>query len=123
MKKNLAKKITLSILAGAVLMSSSVVWAKDVTVTKDEDISKANGWNNLGNGWYLKGDQSGNNISISGVDIPGGKWITAGFTSDGSINNNTINITGGTLQSVYGAEINGGSGDATYNTVMYHLLY
>ena len=27
MKKNLAKKVTLSILAGAVLMSSSVVWA------------------------------------------------------------------------------------------------
>ena len=30
MKKNLAKKVTLSILAGAVLMSSGVVWARDI---------------------------------------------------------------------------------------------
>ena len=29
MKKNLAKKVTLSILVGAVLMSSGVVWAAD----------------------------------------------------------------------------------------------
>ena len=36
MKKNLAKKITLSILAGAVLMSSSVVWAGSVFVTQPE---------------------------------------------------------------------------------------
>ena len=32
MKKNLAKKVTLSILAGAVLMSSSVVWAAQIIV-------------------------------------------------------------------------------------------
>ena len=36
MKKNLAKKVTLSILAGAVLMSSSVVWAASVFVTQSE---------------------------------------------------------------------------------------
>ena len=34
MKKNLAKKVTLSILAGAVLMSSSVVWAAQVPESK-----------------------------------------------------------------------------------------
>jgi autotransporter adhesin len=32
MKKNLAKKITLSILAGAMLMSSSVAWAAKIEI-------------------------------------------------------------------------------------------
>ena len=35
MKKSLAKKVTLSILAGAVLMSSSVVWAAAPSGWKD----------------------------------------------------------------------------------------
>ena len=41
MKKSLAKKVTLSILAGAVLMSSSVVWATPVTQAPDVGVP---GW-------------------------------------------------------------------------------
>ena len=43
MKKSLAKKITLSILAGAVLLSSNVVWAGF-----NPDLA---GWNHS-SGWY-----------------------------------------------------------------------
>ena len=44
MKKNLAKKVTLSILAGAVLMSSGVVWAAN-----NPDVT---GWTKNSDGYY-----------------------------------------------------------------------
>ena len=46
MKKNLAKKVTLSILAGAVLMSSNVVWAAQVPESKPKIY-----WEYMGGGY------------------------------------------------------------------------
>ena len=52
MKKNLAKKVTLSILAGAVLMSSSVVWAAPVTQAPDVGVP---GWTEDATSWHTSG--------------------------------------------------------------------
>ena len=53
MKKSLARKITLSILAGAVLMSSSVVWAAtdpDVVGWTKNDVNDAYIWKGVSGG-------------------------------------------------------------------------
>ncbi|MBQ3540965.1 MAG: hypothetical protein IJA40_04390, partial [Phascolarctobacterium sp.] len=60
MKKSLAKKITLSILAGAVLMSSSVAWAeKQIGITYDTS-------NNVGG--FTTADINGNYSVYIGVN-------------------------------------------------------
>ena len=46
MKKNLAKKVMLSILAGAMLMSNSVAWA-ETTVNAKDNTSNTNAWTGI----------------------------------------------------------------------------
>ena len=84
MKKNLAKKIVLALLTGAVLMSSNVVWAglsigPNTTLSNngsDGNISTGNGIA-IGTSCYAKGDYNiviGFNNSTSGdSDLPTGK--------------------------------------------------
>ena len=120
MKKNLAKKVTLSILAGAVLMSSSVVWAADVTgnivvvtSTQSDPVYGAYIGEGSGNATYNTVKVSGNgaviNSNLKGAYIPS-------YTG-GDATNNAVEISGGTLKSgkVYGGETY--SGNANYNTV------
>ena len=119
MKKNLAKKVTLSILAGAVLMSSSVVWAADVTgnivdvtSTQSDLVYGANIRGGTDSATYntvkVSGDSTVLNSTVYGAYI----WKDG----TGNATNNAVEISGGTLKS----NVRGGqavSGDANYNTV------
>ena len=119
MKKNLAKKVTLSILAGAVLMSSSVVWAADVTgnivdvtSTQSDPVYGANIRGGTDSATYntvkVSGDSTVLNSSVYGAYI----WKDG----TGNATNNAVEISGGTLK----GNVRGGqavSGDANYNTV------
>lgn len=121
MKKNLAKKVTLSILAGAVLFTTGNVWAADVTGqttiiesgTHDYVIDGAEISGGTDSATYntvkVSGDSTVVKKSIHGASIFGG--------GTGNVNNNTVEISGGTLESnVYGGQTYG-SGDANYNSV------
>lgn len=127
MKKSLAKKITLSILAGAVLMSSSVVWAAE----KAENISVdgqvywdyttgigyvRNATNNpdgtVPDGTYseifygARGEASAA-VTNGKVTIQFGAFnssIYGGYSYYGSVSNNTVTIKGG----IFNGDISGG---------------
>lgn len=143
MKKNLAKKVTLSILAGAVLMSSSVVWAADITdgtkvLWTDETYGylrneTLNPDGTVPNGDYNKrfygAYESGNNNVIHGkVKITGGSVsgynirVYGGHSSSGDATDNEVTITGGTFGAtgsniaIYGGNSNA-DGVATRNKV------
>ena len=144
MKKNLAKKVTLSILTGAVLMSSSVVWAGvnvstapptgswDAFFTYYYAPADNRGVSAFGNTITISGDSSvcnfaggysassnvyDNNMTISN----GGKFdgeIYGGYATatDVEVFNNHITINGGTFDGrIYGGYSS--SDDATGNTV------
>ncbi|MBR1976413.1 MAG: autotransporter outer membrane beta-barrel domain-containing protein [Phascolarctobacterium sp.] len=116
MKKSLARKITLSILAGAVLMSSSVVWAADdisvngkVYWTYDSSVSGylRNVDNNpdgtVPDGTYygiFYGARASTAVTNGKVNIEFGAFdssIYGGYSDDGSVSNNTVTIKGGTF--------------------------
>jgi len=114
MKKSLAKKITLSILAGAVLMSSSVVWAAvpsgwneviDVGYVRDSS-TNADGTVPVGNHekrFYGAYDSGNNNVTHGKVKITGGSVsghnirVYGGHSSSGDATDNEVTITGGTV--------------------------
>ena len=91
MKKSLARKITLSILAGAVLMSSSVVWAATAP-----------------SGWISRYDGSNDYYTppsaTEGVISSGGTYdvrLAGTFSSTGDVTGGKITITGGTFDNPY----------------------
>ena len=123
MKKNLAKKVTLSILAGAVLMSSSVVWAEDhIYVDGNMHWEMVDGYyvrhathnpngtvpageydrDFLGVGAYdASADVSGGKVTISdGTTVNGG--VFGGYSYDGNANENKVTISGANVGFVYG---------------------
>ena len=117
MKKSLARKITLSILAGAVLMSSSVVWAAVPSGWKDSGVA-------LGASYYIYIPVTGKegSVSVGGTyDVilagvaegtggaTGGKvtitdgnfqrngsihFFFGGYSEGGNASSNTVNISG-----------------------------
>ena len=143
MKKNLAKKITLSILAGAILLSSNVVWAAEDIKNGDDIIW---GYFSYDGGFYLR--EPSNNLDgvvpdgtynenfygafgFNGTDATGGKVtinggtfgianspvsIRGGFSDNGNATDNAVTISGG---SVTGDVFGGcsGYGGASNNTV------
>jgi len=143
MKKSLARKITLSILAGAVLMSSNVVWAAEDIKNGDDVIW---GYFSYDGGFYLR--EPSNNLDgvvpdgaynenfygafgFNGTDATGGKVtinggtfgianspvsIRGGFSDNGNATDNAVTISGG---SVTGDVFGGcsGYGGASNNTV------
>jgi len=144
MKKNLAKKITLSILAGAVLMSSSVVWADnpDIAGWNKNDNEQRYVWEGGSGGapngevnkpsdkftydFYGALDSSYNGATGGKVTISGGTFSDAsntvdvfgGYSYGGSASHNEVVISGVVDGSIFGA-IYGGSADgkAEGNTV------
>ena len=102
MKKNLAKKVTLSILAGAVLMSSSVAWAVEVNVTPSGNELVL--YDPYSMSMYVPSTKeskiisSGNTINIQNdgsVDLDKAYAGGLGYSeNDGNAKNNTINISG-----------------------------
>lgn len=129
MKKSLAKKITLGILTGAVLMSSSVVWAGDLTDGEGKVLWEEKGsfyyrnkTNNLvgtvPDGNYSKGfygahdsgssDVTGGKVIISAGTFRGG--VYGGYSVAGIASGNIVTISGeGTevYAGVYGGSSNG----------------
>lgn len=119
MKKNLAKKITLSILAGAVLMSNSIAWA-----AKNPELR---GWEKSSNMWNVSqykwlGSTGG---------APNGEVNGAGHTFDGSFygvyetgkdaEGGKVTINGGTFSGrslIYGGYVGGGNNKAKGNVVI-----
>lgn len=115
MKKNLAKKVTLSILAGAVLMSSSVVWAatapsgwKDSSVggiyipeTGTEGSVSVDGTYDVSLAGVAKGtgDATDGKVTISGGTFS--KSIIGGYSSSGNADDNTVTISGGEFTGDY----------------------
>lgn len=97
MKKSLARKITLSILAGAVLMSSSVVWAASATGIPTDG----------SNGWV------GINMDLDPNDF---ELYAPGTSSAPSASNNTVTISSGSVNSNFAGGYSS-SGDATDNIV------
>ena len=144
MKKNLAKKVTLSILAGAVLMSSSVVWAADITdggklLWKEDTyvigyvrdtVNNPDG--TVPDGTYSKSfygvyNNSGNatdgKITISGGEFGGDAYggYSGASGGDYEVKNNEVNITGGKFvdnRYIYGGYFCGGSGNVSGNKVV-----
>ena len=110
MKKNLAKKITLSILAGAVLFSTSSVWAAVTTPPP-------------GDGW-TKGDfvvldiwhTNSEEIKLSsgtGTTTP----ITSAYGNDSVATGGKLTITGGSVSNWIHGGYENGTGTAKQNTV------
>ena len=136
MKKNLAKKVTLSILAGAVLMSSSVVWAG--VVTEPPITSGENGWSVLDGVWHTNGKEivldrnfsifyptitsayGDTSIAAQGkVTITGGTFVDVygGYSKSNNAISNKVNFTGDKINnSVFGGYTE--NGDAKGNTVI-----
>ena len=67
MKKSLAKKITLSILAGAMLMTSSVAWAEDIVGVDSPGVYTNNGYS--GSLYVGPGGGGGNIKSANSIII------------------------------------------------------
>ncbi len=127
MKKNLAKKVTLSVLAGAVLMSSSVVWA-GVTVDVAPG-SSVDGWikvqldSNSANDEYAPGTNGILSASDNTVNLSSGtnESFAGGYAVNGDVENNkvTINVDANT-NAIFQRSIYGGyavSGDVENNKV------
>ena len=128
MKKNLAKKVTLSILAGAVLMSSSVVWAREITVDVAPGYS-VDGWikvqldSNSANDEYAPGTNGILSASDNTVNLSSGtnESFAGGYAVSGDVENNkvTINVDANT-NAIFQRSIYGGyavSGDVENNKV------
>ena len=125
MKKNLAKKVTLSILAGAVLMSSSVVWAAGVTV---DVVPPGDGCVGISTNidpddfeLYAPGTSSVPSASNNTVTISSGSvnsYFAGGYSSSGDAIDNIVTIIGGEFGdiSIYGSYSNG-SGAVVRGTV------
>jgi len=136
MKKSLARKITLSILAGAVLMSSNVVWATPVTQVPDVGVpgwtedTTSNIWHTSGveiqfdtsistdkdfaSAFNSNGDATGGKVTINGGLFTG--LIRGGYAASGNANENTVIINAGQFQkNIYGGNTNKGNADG--NTV------
>ena len=144
MKKNLAKKITLSILAGAVLMSSSVVWAATVTTpptngTEWEENLSPNIWHTRGveielnagtdkdfaSAFNSNGDATGGKVTISGGEFNADyQQIYGGYSGSGDVGGETadkgnkVTISGGEFEKtiVYGGRST--TGAAEHNEVV-----
>ena len=107
MKKNLAKKITLSILAGAVLMSTSNVWAA-VTTPPPGD-----GWTRVSGSllYHANGKEILLSTNISGLPI------TSAYGNGADATGGKVTITGGSVITwIYGG-LGHGTGTAKQNTV------
>ena len=135
MKKSLAKKITLSILAGAVLMSSSVVWADALSGWKvSEEVSsiyipETGAEGTISDGSTYSVDISGvaednNDASVGKVTISGGTFgsghVYGGYSTKGLVKENDVEISGGTFGTNGNVYVYGGyteDGDAEGNTV------
>ena len=141
MKKNLAKKVTLSILAGTVLMSSSVVWAADTVTTpppgadwtsvisylyhaNGKEIVLSTGTDkSITSAYSDNGDATGGKVTISISDGMFGSAnksvsIYGGFTSTGEATGNAVTIIDGTFTGdIYGGYSNLGAA-ATDNSVV-----
>jgi len=115
MKKSLARKITLSILASAVLMSSSVVWATPVTQAPDVGVS---GWTEVTVGIDTIWHTSGEEIQF-GTGISTNKNFASAFNSNGDATGGKVTISGGAFNNTYifGGLANGGNGSANSNEV------
>ncbi len=129
MKKSLAKKVTLSILAGAVLMSSSVVWARDII-----DVAPGGSgdkWVSVGFGSvYVPKDgnpsapSASNNKVVfnSGFSETVNVHFAGGYSNSGAVEKNTITIDGGTFdlddKTIYGGLVENYTANASYNEVV-----
>ena len=118
MKKNLARKITLSILASAVLMSSNVAWA---AVTVAPTTSGQDGWSEVTVSNYSVWHTSGVEIQF-GTGISTDKNFASAFNSNGDATGGKVTISGGTFVDdddddkdvyIYGGCVYGGNGYAT----------
>ena len=132
MKKSLAKKITLSILTGAILFSSNVVWADAPSGWKVSGevssiyIPETGAEGTISDGGTYSVDISGvaednNDASVGKVTISGGtfesSYVYGGYSVSGLVSENVVKISGGTFDGVY---VEGGyssSGAAEENTV------
>ena len=124
MKKNLAKKVTLSILAGAVLMSSSVVWARDIT---DIAPSAADPWKkgtiNGGSDLYAPRIEGADTFSSAGNSVLFTSTYTesmeglfaGGYAENGDVTNNSFTVNGGYFGMIHGGRSE--LGDVTNNKV------
>ena len=121
MKKNLAKKITMSILAGAMLMSSSVAWAETTVNTKDNTSNKT-AWtgivvNSVDNYSDASGSSTGAIAIGSGASTNNVYAIAIG--SKASTNGAFGTVVGAGAKSVgveasaFGYQAQGGAGQAT----------
>ncbi len=102
MKKNLAKKVMLSILVGTVLMSSSVVWAA----------AYPDGWEKISigvlpNELYQPGQQGVHPINNGYYDVALAGVVRKGNSQQESASNGNLIINGGTFS---GFAVCGGSG-------------
>ncbi len=116
MKKNLAKKVTLSILAGAVLMSSSVVWAAEVN-----GAPPGTGWDVFKTDYYAPTDGRGvsafdNNITIS--DDSSVCNFAGGYSDRSDVYNNKMTISG---SGQFEGEIYGGYATANVGVYDNHI--
>ena len=134
MKKSLAKKITLSILAGAVLMSSNVVWAAtpawvEVGVKAYAPIVDGNGTGTLdgpitGIGYYYGEYDSingadGNNskVTITDGSFLSYPYIYGGYSNNNSANSNEVNIVGGSFYQAANESFDPGRPDTFFEVV------
>lgn len=139
MKKDLSKKVTLSLLVGSMLFANSYAFAADnelngdynetgsvsngvVEITSD-NISTTTGKTEINGGKSLAGDVSSNTVSISGTDMSnaleiGANLVTGGYTDSaaGAASGNTVTInnvkftdTAGETFDIYGGITNAGA--------------
>ena len=120
MKKNLAKKVTLSILAGAVLFTTNGAWAADVTGTTEiydsgtySFIYGAEISGGTDSATYNTVRISGDSTNITG-SLNGAIIYNSGF---GNVTNNAVEISGGVFGGPIRAGYTDGTGSANYNSV------
>ena len=120
MKKNLAKKVTLSILAGAVLMSSNVVWAAQVPESNPKIY-----WEYMGGGYVRLPANTEGDVSLvieDYRDLDSSEAFYGAVSGDGTVKDGIVTISGETLDGEYTftGNIFGGvseEGDANNNKV------
>ncbi len=127
MKKNLAKKVTLSILAGAVLMSSSVVWAMSNTGSGSGSGSAPKYWEDRPRLGYVRipGDNEFGDVSLvieDYGDLVSDEAFYGAVSGDDTVKDGIVTISGETLEGEYTftGNIFGGvseEGDANNNKV------
>ena len=127
MKKNLAKKVTLSILAGAVLMSSSAVWAMSNTGSGSDSGSTPKYWEDRPHLGYVRisKDNEFGDVSLVIDDyeyLDSAEAFYGAVSGDGTVKDGIVTISGKTLDGEYTftGNIFGGvieEGDANNNKV------